>query len=89
MRVEVQYTVDCPNARAIIRRMKELAAARTDLRLTLTQVELDGPVPAGFTGSPTVLLDGKNPFAAAPIDAPACALHPPTPDQVEAAITGT
>ena len=83
--VEIQYTVGCPNASAIMQRMKELADRRVDLTLTLVEVELGRPVPPGFAGSPTVFIDGTNPFGGAPVLAPSCALHPPTVDQVEAA----
>ena len=83
--VEVQYTAGCPSAAAIMQRMKELAQARADLTLALVEVEPGRPVPRGFAGSPTVLIDGTNHFGGAPLDAPACALHPPTVDQVEAA----
>jgi hypothetical protein len=83
--VEVQYTVGCPNAAAIMRRLKELAHRRGDLTLTLVEVAPGRPVPAGFAGSPTVLIDGTNPFGGAPTDAAACTLRPPTVDQVERA----
>ena len=86
MRIEIQHTADCPNARPVLQRVKELVHHRANLTLTITLVEVGQPVPQGFAGSPTVLLDGSNPFDGAPTEAPACALHPPTPEQVEAAI---
>jgi hypothetical protein len=86
MRLEIQYTADCPNARPILQRVKELAHQRTELTMTVTLVDIDHPVPLGFAGSPTVLIDGSNPFAGEPTGAAACALRPPTADQVEAAI---
>ncbi len=87
MKVEVQYTAECPHARSVMRRLKELADQRADVVLDLTLVELGTSTPLGFTGSPTVLIDGENRFGGTPIDSPACALHPPTADQVVAAIS--
>ena len=83
--VEVLYVAGCPHAASVMQRMKELAQARPDLTLALVEVTPGRPVPAGFAGSPTVLVDGTNPFGGEPVDVPACALHPPTADQVEAA----
>lgn len=85
--VEVQYTVDCPHAPAVMQRLKELAHRRVDLTLSLVEVTPGRPVPTGFAGSPTVLIDGSNHFGGTLVDAPACALHPPTVEQVEAAVT--
>ncbi|MCU1455849.1 MAG: hypothetical protein JWN46_3995 [Acidimicrobiales bacterium] len=87
--VEVQYTADCPNARAVLQRMKELADTRPDLTLRMTEVKPDSAVPKGFTGSPTVLIDGTNPFDGTQTDSAACALHPPSADQVEQAVKTT
>ena len=86
MKVEVQYTADCPHARDVVRRVQELADHRADLELDLTLVERGMPAPRGFAGSPTVLIDGVNHFGGTPTQSPACALEPPTPDQVVAAI---
>jgi len=84
MNVEIQYTTDCPNARPVLQRLKELAHDRAD---TLTIVRVAAVrTPEGFAGSPTVLIDGENPFGGVAVDAPACALHPVTVDQVEAAV---
>lgn len=85
MNVEVQYTTDCPNARPVLQRLKELAHDRADITLTIVRVAAVH-TPEGFAGSPTVLIDGENPFGGVPLDAPACALHPVTVDQVEAAV---
>ena len=86
MNVQIQYTAGCPNARPVLQRMKELAHRRADLTLVTTLVEPDRPVPEGFAGSPTVLVDGCNPFRGEPTASPACALYPPTADEVQAAL---
>jgi uncharacterized membrane protein YkvA (DUF1232 family) len=85
--VEVQYTAECPHAAPIIDRLHQIIRT-TAGRVTAANVIVeDGrPVPDRFAGSPTVLINGTNPFDGAPTEAPACALHPPTPDEVEAAI---
>ena len=86
MIIEIQHTADCPNADLIVNRAHEVASTRPDVAVSTVLVEAGRPVPEGFAGSPTVLIDGFNPFGGAPAEAPACALRPPTPDQVEAAI---
>lgn len=79
MDVEVLATADCPNAAVLIGHL----ARRADVELTVTVVSEHLPVPDGFAGSPTVLIDGVNPFDAKRVEAPACALHPPTVAQLE------
>lgn len=83
MNVEVQYTAECPNASAILERTRTLVDGRADLTLTIVEVVSGRRVPDGFAGSPTVLLDGANPFGGERVDAPACAVHAPTAEQVE------
>lgn len=87
MIIEIQHTADCPNADPIINRVHEVASTRPGVTVSIMLVEEGRPVPDGFAGSPTVLIDGTNPFGGAPTEAPACALLPPTPDQVQAAIS--
>lgn len=86
MNVEVQYTPDCANVRPVLQRLEQLAALREDLTLTVVRIDPADPIPAGFAGSPTVLIDGQNRFEGVPTDAAACALHPPTAAQVEDAL---
>lgn len=86
MLVEVQATEACPNASLVVDRLNVLSRTHPELHVLVRLVEVDEPVPIGFSGSPTVLIDGTNPFAGAVTEAAACALHPPTPDQVEAAV---
>lgn len=84
MRVEVQYTPDCPNALPIIDLVRTVAATRPDVEMVLALVAYDETTPFGFAGSPTVLVDGVNPFKGTPAEAAACALQPPTLEQVGA-----
>ena len=86
MIIEIQYTADCPNAASIVDRAHQVASTHPDMAVNTVLVQEGHPVPDGFAGSPTVLIDGSRPFRGAPTEAPACALRPPTPDEVEAAI---
>ncbi len=86
MLVEVQATDACPNASPIIDRLRTLATVHLDLEVVVRRVVDDEPVPDGFAGSPTVLIDGVNLFAGSPTEAAACALHPPTVEQLEAVL---
>jgi formaldehyde-activating enzyme involved in methanogenesis len=82
VRVEVQYVEGCPNAVSLI----EGLGGRDEVELVLTIVGGDGPVPVGFAGSPTVLIDGSNPLGQVSVDAPSCAVRPPTLTDVEAVV---
>ena len=86
MNVEIQFTQDCPNAAVVVQRVKQIAHERSDVTLTLRLVGNAEPMPQGFVGSPTVLIDGRNVFGGVGVEAPACALRPPTADQVESAL---
>lgn len=86
MIVEVQFTSDCPNAAVLVACVEQIAHDHADVTLRLTEVSLHQAVPTGFAGSPTVLVDGVNPFGGRHVDSAACAVHPPTVDAVEAAI---
>lgn len=85
--VEIHYTAECPNAGPIIDRARQIAEASAgEVVVATILVEEGRPVPAEFAGSPTILINGANPFEGDPTEAPACALRPPTPDQVASAI---
>ena len=85
MLVEVQATEACPNAALVLDRLYLLSTTYPKLHVLVRLVEVDEPIPDGFSGSPPVLIDGTNPSGAL-TEAAACALHPPTADQVEAAV---
>jgi hypothetical protein len=60
--VELQYTTDCPHWRVIEARLSALRPKlgfKFDLRLITTEEEAQL---LGFRGSPTILLDGVDPF---------------------------
>lgn len=63
MEVTLLYFDGCPNWEATAERLRALAAARG---FRLTFVEVESPEQArnlGFRGSPTILVDGRDPFA--------------------------
>lgn len=61
--VTVQYFVDCPNWRATADVLEGLAH-EFRFSLALQAVETDAEAERiGFRGSPTVLVDGRDPFA--------------------------
>lgn len=76
MRVTLLYTPDCPNWRTVDALLGEL---RSELGLHVDHREIDGLEAAtrhGFVGSPTVLIDGVDPFPSAAGPSLACRLYP-------------
>ena len=64
--VTLLYSEDCPNWRIADERLREALAraGRDDVRVEHHQVNtLQQAEAAGFRGSPTVLIDGRDPFA--------------------------
>jgi hypothetical protein len=63
LRIELQYFDDCPNWKVADERLRPLADARgAEIvhRLVTTPEEADA---ARFRGSPSILIDGRDPFA--------------------------
>lgn len=63
MRIELLYFDDCPNWKTADERLRQLASARgveVAHRLVTTPEEAEA---ARFRGSPTILVDGRDPFA--------------------------
>lgn len=95
MKLELLYFDDCPNWEIAAERLDQAAAARgltVERRLVTTPEEAQA---AQFRGSPTILIDGEDPFAAG--DEPfglACRMYrtpdgpagSPTTEQLEAVI---
>ncbi|MGQ0717426.1 MAG: alkylmercury lyase family protein [Pseudonocardiales bacterium] len=65
MRLEILHVPDCPNVALLDRRLDEaLAGNRSEVELTHRVVENPEVAAAvGMTGSPTLLVDGADPFA--------------------------
>ena len=97
MRIELLYFDDCPNWTAADERLQEIASARgleVERRLVTTPEEAEQ---SRFRGSPTILVDGRDPFAQG--DEPfglSCRMFQtpdgpagsPTIEQLEAALDG-
>ncbi len=63
MKVSVLHISDCPNVAPLIAELRELIADRQDVDLEVILVEDEDEVEnLGFHGSPTVLVDGRDPF---------------------------
>ncbi|HET9689875.1 MAG TPA: thioredoxin family protein [Acidimicrobiales bacterium] len=63
MKLELLYFDGCPNWQIAAERLETVAARRG---LVVERRAITGPdeaAAAGFTGSPTVLVDGRDPFA--------------------------
>lgn len=98
MKVVLQYFDDCPNWKEAAAHLDTLAAELPDLTVSLQRVDnAEEAERVNFHGSPSILVDGIDPFA--PDDAPvglACRVFPtpegpagsPTLEQLRIAITG-
>lgn len=65
MNVTLLFFDDCPNWRVVEDRLRLLASEFSDI--VVTHHRVDTPAEAervGFRGSPTILIDGVDPFAA-------------------------
>lgn len=66
MRITLQYFDDCPNWRVADERLREALAAVGKPGHAIDYQRVDSPEEAervGFGGSPTILIDGADPFA--------------------------
>lgn len=91
------YFDGCPNWKIADERVAEIAAERPDVRVTRRQVRtFEEAQRVGFHGSPSILVDGVDPFAAADAGIGlACRVYAtpggtagaPTLEQLRAAIT--
>lgn len=67
MNVTVLHIEDCPNWEPLMAELHELLDGRSDVVLTSTPVRSDDEAARlGFHGSPTVLIDGHDPFPGPP-----------------------
>ena len=53
------YVEDCPNVSVVLGHLEECGVDPGMVRMVV--VREGGPIPSGFAGSPTVLIDGVNP----------------------------
>ena len=77
--VRIVYFEGCPHVDTARARVVAAIGDRTDVEVRLQRVDdAAGAIAAGMHGSPTILVDGVDPFA--PIDAEAswsCRVYPP------------
>ncbi len=96
--VELRYFNDCPNWRDTDDHLRTLAKEFSDLRVTRRLVETPEEADrVGFRGSPTILVDGGDPFAdeSDPVGGLSCRVYEtpdgragsPTLDQLRRAFT--
>jgi hypothetical protein len=76
MRVQVLHVADCPGTATLLERLAAILASRTDITVDRQLIgdERDAMV-FGMTGSPTMLVDGADPFAAGGVPSLACRLY--------------
>jgi hypothetical protein len=64
MEITLQYFDDCPNWRITDRRLRQLIAEGIDASVTYEVIDsAETAARRGFGGSPTVLIEGVDPFA--------------------------
>ena len=75
---------DCPNVEPMLDLLREATAGRHDVGIESRVIDISRPMPVGFSGSPTVLIDGENPSGAPAIREPACTATLPSRAEVAA-----
>jgi len=76
MDVDLLHIGDCPNWRETERDLRDLIAGSADVVLRVHEVTSAGEaVRVGFGGSPTVLVDGRDPFPADSTTGLACRVY--------------
>jgi hypothetical protein len=64
MKLQILHVPDCPNAAVLAARLDEVLAGRADVAVEQVDVaDQDEAAALGMTGSPTLLVDGNDPFA--------------------------
>jgi len=95
MQITFQYFDDCPNWRTAHQRLLAAIADRDDVELLMQRAETsEDAETVNFRGSPTVLVNGLDPFAGSdtpPAGALACRVYPtgdgsPTVEQLRIAV---
>ncbi len=73
MRIDVLVVPDCPNAPVMIERLAQALAGRADVQVATRVIDtVEQADQWGMHGSPTVLVDGRDPFAAPGTPASVC-----------------
>ena len=69
------HIAGCPNASALVNRLTDVLAGTTTRVATRTIKNVTEAAELGMHGSPTVLVDGRDPFASTPEASIACRLY--------------
>lgn len=99
MKLEVLHVPDCPNTAVLAERLDQLSVERGDVMIEQRMINDQNEAAArGMTGSPTLLVDGVDPFAVAGLSpSVSCRLYldehgtacgAPTVEQLRAALAG-
>ena len=72
MNIVVWSVPDCPNVGRMLDLLREATAGQIDMSIESRVVDVARPMPAGFSGSPTVFIDGENRSGAPATSEPAC-----------------
>ena len=91
MRIEVLHVADCPGTAVLLARLAALTNVRVETRLV---EDGETAVALGMTGSPTILVDGRDPFAAGSGPSLSCRLYrdgsgSPSVSELGALVDGT
>jgi hypothetical protein len=78
--IEVLFVDDCPNLPVLFERIDAVTCGRAAVRTT--RVDPTGPMPKGFSGSPTLLIDGLNPFGGDSDTSASCSLRIPSAEEL-------
>lgn len=78
MKIELLYFGGCPGAPEALAAIKRVVA-EAELEADVVPIDVGDAAHPGFSGSPTVLVDGEDPFPATRTDAISCRLYE-TPD---------
>lgn len=90
MQIMVRYFDGCPNWRVAVERLRAVLddGGRGDVGILLEEVTTPERAAAlGFRGSPTILIDGRDPFAAAGAEVGLSCRMYATPDGLRGAPT--
>ncbi len=76
--ITIRHFADCPNWQLADERLRAASAGRNDVTINYEPVETaEDAERLGFTGSPTILIDGVDPFAEPGLPAGlSCRLYP-------------
>lgn len=88
---QVLHIADCPGTVTLLERLAALADVEVETRLV---GDAETAVALGMTGSPTILVDGRDPFADGSVPSLACRLYrdgsgSPSVSQLHAVLVGT